>query len=45
LSVWHGDEAEAAISLDPAETRRLARFLLATPSAARGRIARVLARL
>lgn len=45
LSVWHGDEAEAAISLDPAETRRLARFLLASPETARGRIARVLARL
>ena len=45
LSVWHGDEAEAAISLDPEETRRLARFLLASQGAARGRIARVLARL
>ena len=45
FSVWHGEEAEAAISLDPAETRRLARFLLASPAAARGRIARVLARL
>jgi hypothetical protein len=30
LSVWHGEEAEAAISLDPQETGRLARFLLAT---------------
>jgi hypothetical protein len=45
FSVWHGDEAAAAISLDPVETRRLARFLLASPEAARGRIARVLARL
>jgi len=45
LSVWHGDEAEAAISLDPDETRRLARFLLASPESARGRIARALARL
>jgi hypothetical protein len=45
FSVWHGDEADAAISLDPEETRRLARFLLASPEAARGRIARVLARL
>ena len=45
LSVWHGDEAEAAISLDPEETRRLARFLLSSPAVARGRIARVLARL
>ena len=45
ISVWHGEAAEAAISLDPEETRRLARFLLATPQAARGRIARALARL
>jgi hypothetical protein len=45
FSVWHGDEAEAAISLDPAETARLGRFLLAAPPADRGRIARVLARL
>jgi len=30
LSVWHGEEAEAAISLDPHESSRLARFLLAT---------------
>ena len=45
LSVWHGEEAEAAISLDPAETRRLAHFLLASPDSARGRIARALARL
>src|ERR1700745_144449 len=30
LSVWHGEEAEAAISLDPDEARRLAPFLLAT---------------
>ncbi len=45
FSVWHGDEAEAAISLDPVETRRLARFLLASPEATRSRIARVLARL
>ena len=45
FSVWHGDEAQAVISLDPVETRRLARFLLASPEAARSRIARVLARL
>jgi hypothetical protein len=45
LSVWHGDEAEAAISLEPDEARRLGRFLLATPTATRRRIARVLARL
>ena len=45
ISVWHGEAAEAAISLDPDETHRLARFLLASPEAARSRIARVLARL
>lgn len=45
LSVWHGDEAEAAISLDPEESRRLGHFLLATPAATRRRIARVLSRL
>jgi hypothetical protein len=45
LSVWHGDEAEAAISLAPDEMRRLGRFLLATPAATRSRIARVLSRL
>ena len=27
LSVWRGDEAQAAISLEPEEARRLARFL------------------
>src|ERR1700751_5525909 len=27
LSVWRGDEAQAAISLDPEEAARLARFL------------------
>ena len=45
VSVWHGDAAEAAISLEPEEARRLGRFLLATPTTARRRIARVLARL
>ena len=30
LSVWRGEEARAAISLDPQETGRLARFLLET---------------
>jgi hypothetical protein len=45
FSVWHGDEAEAAISLDPEESRRLGRFLLASVEPARGRIARALARL
>lgn len=46
LSVWRGDEAQAAISLDPHESGRLARFLL---SAGRHRhqslVSRVLARL
>ncbi len=45
LSVWHGEEAEAAISLAPDEMRRLGRFLLATPTATRRGIARVLSRL
>lgn len=45
LSVWHGEEADAAISLDPEETSRLARFLLSTRHAPRGRIARALSRL
>src|ERR1700687_977946 len=46
MSVWHGDEAEAAISLDPEETSRLGRFLLAPPATSRrGAIAGVLARL
>ena len=46
LSIWRGEEAEAAISLDPAESGRLAHFLL---SVARHRhqslVSRVLARL
>jgi hypothetical protein len=46
FSVWHGEEAEAAISLDPQESARLARFL---QSATRHRhaslVSRVLARL
>jgi len=45
ISVWHGDAAEAAVSLDPDEMRRLGRFLLSAPEPERGRIARVLARL
>jgi hypothetical protein len=28
LSIWRGEEAQAAISLDPAESGRLGRFLL-----------------
>jgi hypothetical protein len=46
LSVWRGDQAQAVISLDPAESGRLARFLL---SAGRqrhaGLVSRVLSRL
>jgi hypothetical protein len=46
LSVWRGDEAQAAISLDPHQSARLARFLL---SATRHRqpslVSRVLSRL
>jgi hypothetical protein len=44
LSVWRGEEAQAAISLDPHETSRLARFLLATPRRERSRMSRVLLR-
>ena len=46
LSVWRGEEAQAAISLDPEESGRLGRFLLA---AGRHRpqslVSRVLSRL
>ncbi|HEU5477323.1 MAG TPA: hypothetical protein VFU64_05775 [Gaiellaceae bacterium] len=49
LSVWRGDEAQAAISLDPRESGRLGRFLLAaTPHGHRGlasRVSRVLSKL
>jgi hypothetical protein len=45
LSVWRGDEAQAAISLDPQESRRLARFLRgAAPDGRRNRAARLLLR-
>jgi hypothetical protein len=46
LSVWRGEEAQAAISLDPSESSRLARFL--DTAAARGHrslVSRVLSRL
>src|SRR5581483_10455967 len=45
LSVWRGEEAQAAISLDPRETSRLAGFLRTT-SAHRRRslVSRVLSR-
>src|SRR5262252_3592621 len=43
LSVWRGEEAQAAISLDPQETSRLGRFLLAAKAPrARSRVSRVL---
>jgi hypothetical protein len=46
LSVWRGDEAQAAISLDPEETIRLARFLRASSSDGhQSLVSRVLARL
>jgi len=46
FSVWHGEEAEAAISLDPHESARLSRFLLSVrPHRQRGLVSRVLSRL
>jgi hypothetical protein len=46
LSVWHGEEAQAAISLDPDESGRLGRFLLsAAGHRRRSLVSRVLARL
>jgi hypothetical protein len=46
LSVWRGEEAQAAISLDPGESSRLGRFLLtAGPRGHRSLVSRVLARL
>ena len=44
FSIWRGEQAEAAISLDPLETQRLARFLLATKSGTRRLLPRVLSR-
>jgi len=44
FSVWHGDEAEAAISLEPEETRRLGRFLLASARHRRSRVRELLRR-
>jgi hypothetical protein len=44
FSVWHGDEAEAAISLEPEETRRLGRFLLASAQHRRSRVRELLRR-
>jgi len=46
LSVWRGDEAKAAISLDPHESSRLARFLLSvTKHPQPSLVSRVLSRL
>ncbi|HEY3577864.1 MAG TPA: hypothetical protein VGK68_07740 [Gaiellaceae bacterium] len=46
LSVWRGDEVEAAISLDPHESGRLARFLLSvTKQPQQSFVSRVLSRL
>ena len=46
LSVWRGDEAQAAISHDPAEAGRLGRFLLSVERHRhRSLVSRVLARL
>lgn len=45
FSIWRSEHADAAISLDPHETQRLARFLLATAKTPRRRVARMLARL
>ncbi|MFZ0342499.1 MAG: hypothetical protein WAL31_09215 [Gaiellaceae bacterium] len=51
LSVWRGAEAQAVISLDPHESSRLARFLLAAGRQrhlglrSRGLVSRVLSRL
>jgi hypothetical protein len=45
LSVWRGEEAKAAISLDPAESRRLVRFLdTAASHGHRSLVSRVLSR-
>jgi hypothetical protein len=46
LSVWRGEEVEAAISLDPHESGRLARFLLSvTKHPQQSFVSRVLSRL
>ena len=46
LSVWRGEQAEAAISLDPHESGRLARFLLSvTRQPQQSLVSRVLSRL
>jgi hypothetical protein len=46
LSVWRGEEAQAAISLDPHESARLSRFLQsASRHRRRSLVSRVLSRL
>ena len=46
LSVWRGDEAQAAISLDPGESSRLGEFLrAASPNRHRSLVSRVLSYL
>jgi hypothetical protein len=46
LSVWRGEEAQAAISLDPDEADRLGRFLVAArPRRHRSLVSRVLSHL
>ena len=46
LSVWRGEEVQAAISLDPHESGRLGRFLLSvTKHSQRSLVSRVFARL
>ena len=46
LSVWRGEEVQAAISLDPHESGRLARFLLSvTRHPQRSLVSRVLSHL
>jgi hypothetical protein len=46
LSVWRGESAQAAISLDPEESGRLGRFLLsASRHGHRSLVSRMLARL
>ena len=46
LSVWRGDEVQAAISLDPHESGRLGRFLLSvTTQRQQSLVSRMLARL
>ena len=46
LSVWRGEEVQAAISLDPHESGRLGRFLLSvTTQRQQSLVSRMLARL